>query len=59
MKQYQVGVKIYNSFTVEADSEEEAELKVRDLGVYETLQECELQICYVDELKPKEEETNV
>jgi len=48
---YQVGVKIYNSFEVEADSEEEAEEKVRELDVYATLRECDFNICYVDEIK--------
>ena len=48
---YQVGVKIYNSFEVEADSEEEAEEKVRELDVYATLNECDFNICYVDEIK--------
>ena len=50
---YQVGVKIYNSFEVEADSEEEAEEKVRELDVYATLRECDFNICYVDEIKEK------
>lgn len=50
---YKVGVKIYNSFEVEADSEEEAEEKVRELDVYATLRECDLNICYVDEVKEK------
>lgn len=50
---YQVGVKIYNSFEVEADSKEEAEEKVRELDVYATLKECDFNICYVDEIKTK------
>ena len=51
MKKYQVGVKIYNSFEVEANSEEEAEEKVRELDVYATLRECDFNIYYVDEIK--------
>ena len=51
MKKYKVGVKIYNSFEVEASSEEEAEEKVRELDVYATLRECDFNICYVDEIK--------
>ena len=53
---YQVGVKIYNSFEVEANSEEEAEEKVRELDVYETLDDCDFNITYVDEIRdiPKE-----
>jgi len=50
---YQVGVKIYNSFEVEADSEEEAEQKVRELDVYATLKECDFNICYIDEIKER------
>ncbi len=48
---YQVGVKIFNSFDVEADSEEEAEQKVRELDVYKTLMDCDFNITYVDEIK--------
>ena len=53
---YQVGVKIFNSFEVEADSEEEAEEKVRELDVYKTLMDCDFNITYVDEIRdiPKE-----
>ena len=54
---YQVGVKIYNTFEVEADSEEEAEEKVRELDVYATLRECDFNICYVDEIKPSMQST--
>ena len=54
---YQVGVKIYNSFEVEADSEEEAEEKVRELDVYATLNECDFNICYVDEIKSSQKST--
>ena len=48
---YQVGVKIFNSFEVEADSEEEAEQKVRELDVYKTLMDCDFNITYVDQIK--------
>ena len=54
---YQVGVKIYNSFEVEANSEEEAEEKVRELDVYATLRECDFNICYVDEIKESMQST--
>lgn len=50
---YQVGVKIFNSFEVEADSEEEAEEKVRELDVYKTLMDCDFNICYVDKIKER------
>ena len=53
---YQVGVKIFNSFDVEADSEEEAEQKVRELDVYKTLMDCDFNICYVDEIKSSEKQ---
>jgi len=53
MKKYQVGVKIYNSFEVEANSEEEAEQKIRELDVHKTLMDCDYNICYVDEIKTK------
>ena len=54
MKKYQVGVKIYNSFEVEADSEEEAEEKVRELDVYKTLMDCDFNITHVDEIKARD-----
>tara|TARA_B100000029_G_scaffold293293_1_gene286811 strand:+ start:2910 stop:3149 length:240 start_codon:yes stop_codon:yes gene_type:complete len=53
---YQVGVKIFNSFEVEADSEEEAEQKVRELDVYKTLMDCDYNITYVDEIKSSEKQ---
>ena len=53
MKKYQVGVKIYNSFEVEANSEEEAEEKVRELDVYKTLMDCDFNITHVDEIKER------
>ena len=53
---YQVGVKIFNSFEVEADSEEEAEQKVRELDVYKTLMDCDFNITYVDEIKSSEKQ---
>lgn len=49
---YQVGVKIFNSFEVEADSEEEAEIKVREMDLYDTFEHCDFNICYVDEVLP-------
>ena len=48
---YQVVVKIYNSFEVEADSEEDAEIKVRELDLYDTFKHCDFNICYVDEIR--------
>ena len=54
MKKYQVGIKIYNSFEVEAESEEEAEEKVRELDVYKTLMDCDFNITHVDEIKGRD-----
>jgi leucyl-tRNA synthetase len=54
MKKYQVGIKIYNTFEVEANSEEEAEEKVRELDVYKTLDDCDYNITYVDEVKGRD-----
>jgi len=50
MNKYKVGVKIYNSFEVEADSEEDAEMKVREMDLYDTFEHCDYNICYVDEV---------
>ena len=55
---YQVGVKIYNSFEVEANSEQEAEEKVRELDVHKTLMDCDYNICYIDEIKQTEKLSN-
>ena len=46
---YQVGIKIYNCFSVEADSKQDAEDKVRDLSVHETLDDADYNITYVNE----------
>ncbi len=53
---YQVGIKIYNSFIVEADSEEEAEEIVRELSIESTLRDSDYNITYVDKVRdiPKE-----
>ena len=45
---YKVGLAIYNCFDVEADNEEEAEEKVRSLGVYETLEDAQYDVTYID-----------
>jgi|TARA_R110001583_G_C5499371_1_gene395588 hypothetical protein len=47
---YQVGIKIYNSFDVEADSEEQAEEIVRDFDVYKTLEDADYNITYTDKI---------
>lgn len=48
---YQVGVTIYNSFEVEADSEEEAEMQVRTLSIESTLRDSDFNISYVEKLE--------
>ena len=51
---YQVGITIYNSFEIEADSEEEAEELARELDVYQTLDDADYNITYVDEIKERD-----
>jgi hypothetical protein len=48
---YLVGITIYNCFEIEADSEEEAEEQARELDVYQTLDDADYNITYVDEIK--------
>ena len=55
MKNYAVGIKVYNTFYVEAESEEEAEEKVRELSIESTLRDSDFNITYVDEYKAGEE----
>jgi hypothetical protein len=55
---YQVGIIIYNSFDIEADSEEEAEQKVRELDVYATLENSDFNIAYVDQKETTTNEKN-
>ena len=55
MKNYAVGIKIYNLFYIGAESKEEAEQKVRELDPYETLKDCDFNIEYVDEYEAGEE----
>ena len=51
MPKYYVGLTIYNTFEVEADNEGEAEEKVRDLSLEDTLRDSDYNITYVEELK--------
>jgi len=55
MKNYAVGIKIYNVFYIGAESQEEAEQKVRELDSYDTLRDCDFNIEYVDEYEEGEE----
>jgi hypothetical protein len=45
---YKVGLTIHNCFDVEAANKEEAEDKVRTLGVHEILDDAQYEITYVD-----------
>tara|TARA_Y100000588_G_scaffold202743_1_gene216522 strand:- start:726 stop:878 length:153 start_codon:yes stop_codon:yes gene_type:complete len=45
---YKVGLTIHNCFDVEAANEQEAEEKVRDLGIEETLCDAQYDITYVN-----------
>ena len=44
MKRYQVKIIARNVFDIEAENAEDAEAKVKDLGVHETLEHCDLEI---------------
>ena len=55
MKNYAVGIKIYNVFYIGAESKEEAEQKVRELDPYQTLRDCDFNIEYADEYEAGEE----
>ena len=50
MTKYYVGLTIYNTFEVEADNEEQAKEKVRDLSIHATLDEADACITYVEEM---------
>ena len=47
---YQIGITIYNTFEVEADSREEAQNKVRDYCNDTILTDCDFNISYADAL---------
>ena len=47
---YQIGITIYNTFEVEADSKEEAQNKVRDYCNEAILTDCDFNISYSDEI---------
>ena len=48
---YMVGVKIYNCFEVDADSEYDAEIQVREMDLYATFDDCDYNITYVDKVR--------
>ena len=47
---YYVGLTIHNTFVVEADNEFEAEEKVRNLSIEDTLDDADYNITYAEEL---------
>ena len=51
MKKYLVGIAIYNSFEVEADSPEEARSVVSDMDNDEILKDSDFNITYEDNLE--------
>ena len=48
MTKYYVGLTTHNTFEIEADSEYEAEEKVRDLSLEDTLDDADYNITYVE-----------
>ena len=48
---YMIGVTINNCFEVEADSEEDAEIQVREMDLYDTFADCDYNITYVDKVR--------
>ena len=52
MKHYQVKIIVRNVFEIEAENAEDAEAQVKDLGVHETLEHCDLEIEDVQEGVP-------
>jgi hypothetical protein len=51
MKKYYVGLSILNVFEIEAENEEEAEEKVRDLSIEDTLEDADYNVSYVELIK--------
>jgi hypothetical protein len=51
MEKYYVGLTIHNTFEVEASSIEDAEEKVRNLSIEDTLDDADYNITYVDLIK--------
>tara|TARA_R100000697_G_C5403762_1_gene185999 strand:+ start:180 stop:335 length:156 start_codon:yes stop_codon:yes gene_type:complete len=49
MREYKVTVTIHNTFLIDADSEDEADEKVRELSPVELLEHCDLDIDYIEE----------
>lgn len=56
MKEYIVGIRVYNCFNIEAKDKDEAIQKVRDMNNEEIMLDCDFNIDYADE--NESEETN-
>ena len=51
VKKYEVTMVITNTYLVDADNEQDAELKVRDLGVWDTLAGADFAVTDVEEVR--------
>ena len=51
MTNYYVGLTIHNVFEIEADSDFEAEEKVRDLSIEDILDDADYDIAYIEEIQ--------
>lgn len=47
---YEVTMVITNTYLVDADNEQDAELKVRDLGVWDTLAGADFDVTQIEEI---------
>ena len=50
LKRYYVGIQIYNTFYIEADSKEDVENQVREFDCYQIADGCNLNIASIDEI---------
>tara|TARA_R110000782_G_scaffold146386_1_gene239148 strand:+ start:495 stop:662 length:168 start_codon:yes stop_codon:yes gene_type:complete len=55
MNNYYVGVTMYNSFYIEADTEDEARQKVKDMEAVDLLYDVDFNITYTDKEKENEQ----
>ena len=55
---YKVEVTIYNSYGIEAESQEEAEQLARELDCHETLRDCDFNVNHCEEVRETNGETN-
>jgi phosphoglycerate dehydrogenase-like enzyme len=55
---YKVEVTIYNSYEIEAESQEEAEQLARELDCHETLRDCDFNVNHCEEVRETNGETN-